>query len=1573
MFVNPPELEECRTYAEFKGKVKAWKGLTHVPDTQRGAVIAYNITNDSKFGADLQDHLYDELDQEKLNDDKEGLEKVLKILDKYLQNTGMGLAAERFDAFINTKRKSSQSIKQYIGHYEKVCKNYAESIGSLSQMAKALMLLRTAKLTDTQYEMILAMSEGQQDQDTLYDKIKAAITTQLTDKLNDVKGAIKETSAEGAFAAEGTFIAEGAYVINSDDDEQTANAKEVLAASFYKKQAWRKKQISHHNQKPPQKQQYNYKNSNKSYGNASTQQKEQQSDEERCFFCRSKTHTIKDCFQAKKMRSQYLNRKRNNNMYYANVTEGDQRSQQNQEGNNPGSDSDTDGHPIGSVCISDNFLTQAKASRFTEEAKNCAAIDTCCSQTVSGPQWFKAYKEKIPKDIQHYIQGPKSTNQYFRFGDNKVLKANERWTVPAYLGGKLVLLELFIIPSDIPMLLSKSDLQASEAVLYMKEDMAKINGKMVHLKTTTAGHYIVPLLENDDKQSILMLCDVFAIDLLNATPQEQLKQLHKMHKQFGHRPKQAFIDVLKHANSWSNDFNDMLDKIIDSCEGCIVRRRNPDRPVVAMLMAKDVNDTVAMDLKNLKNGKHILYMIDTYSRFTVAKLINRKKPEEVIDAVMEKWVSIFGTPSRFITDNGGEFSNEEMQLAANKLNIIHKTTAAESPWQNGLCERNHATVDNILEALEKDYPKIPLQTLLLWACVAKNSMLMVQGFSPYQIMFGRNPKLPNIITDPLPAWENEGISNTLVKHLEALKATRKAFIESEDSKRLKLALENKVRTNNEIYHNGDSIYFKRAGLSGWHNGKVVFQDGKVIFIRSGTFFYRCSANRIIKAGKELAAKQAQEENYESESINEDEDNQDNLPPQETSEQQENTNTNNTTPLQKGSLEGNNPDNNTNNNLECNTPESDTDSNSPNEDTTENDTPPTPTNNKKPGSKKKTRPALKTKTKRGRKPTPQSNFSIPTLQVDDLIECKYNGVWTTGKVLGRAGKATSAKSKHAYNVALQCKGDIWLDVSKIETRKITEEDILALWMHEEVMATMLSPEKKNSPECLKAKELELEKLRSFDTFEEIPDNGQDAISTTWVLTEKENEIRARLTARGFEEESNIRSDSPTVQSTSMRYLLMIAATKQWPISTIDIKSAFLQGQELKREVIVKPPREANSKGKLWRLKKCLYGLSDASRAWYEEMDSRFEAMKFQKSCQDSAFFIYKENGITKGIVAIHVDDFLFAGDKHFTEHIIPKLLNGLVIGKTEVGEFVYTGFHIKQDESGITLDQDDYLNHIEIPKLDAQRLKQGTSRLKPEETTIFRLIMGKVNWVARGSRPDCGFDTVYLSTRFHRGTVDDVKEAAKVLSKMQINKSYITVPNLDSFDDLEIWAFSDASLGNVDNKKGSVGAFIIFIANKSTGKAAPIAWKAAKIKRVATSTFEAETLAMYEAMTTAIGIQKISEEVLGSRIPILGVVDNYSTYEIVKTNKQCSNAGLKPEIFRVKQMQKQKHVEKIIWLQGENMIADCMTKKGKSGLELLEVLQTGYLGKSMEAANGSEYIMTYDPKDDPELGEYILKW
>ena len=69
----------------------------------------------------------------------------------------------------------------------------------------------------------------------------------------------------------------------------------------------------------------------------------------------------------------------------------------------------------------------------------------------------------------------------------------------------------------------------------------------------------------------------------------------------------------------------------------------------------------------------------------------------------------------------------------------------------------------------------------------------------------------------------------------------------------------------------------------------------------------------------------------------------------------------------------------------------------------------------------------------------------------------------------------------------------------------------------------------------------------------------------MLWKKEEETRARLVARGFEEESEVPSDSPTVDKANLRVILAVAAAEGWIIETSDLKSAFLQGRTLDRKV------------------------------------------------------------------------------------------------------------------------------------------------------------------------------------------------------------------------------------------------------------------------------------------------------------------------------------------------------------------------------------------------------------------------
>ena len=254
-------------------------------------------------------------------------------------------------------------------------------------------------------------------------------------------------------------------------------------------------------------------------------------------------------------------------------------------------------------------------------------------------------------------------------------------------------------------------------------------------------------------------------------------------------------------------------------------------------------------------------MIDCFTRFTVGTVLKSKTPEAVVKAFMTHWVRYFQKPREIITDQGLEFTGSIMMEAMSKLDIIIHTTAAYSPWSNGLCERNHALVDSILTRVLVDFPDMDLETALAWACVAKNSLSTVYGFSPFQLVYGRQPNLPNIIEEPPNAIEIKTHSKALEEQLKSMHECRTAFMKSQNCEKLKQALRTKIRTAQHVYNHGDYVYYRREKDDKWLGpGKVVYQDGKVICVRHGRYFGQVHANRLYPVKPELAEKIKTEEN-----------------------------------------------------------------------------------------------------------------------------------------------------------------------------------------------------------------------------------------------------------------------------------------------------------------------------------------------------------------------------------------------------------------------------------------------------------------------------------------------------------------------------------------------------------------------------------------------------------------------------------------------------------------------------------------------------------------------------------------
>ena len=115
-------------------------------------------------------------------------------------------------------------------------------------------------------------------------------------------------------------------------------------------------------------------------------------------------------------------------------------------------------------------------------------------------------------------------------------------------------------------------------------------------------------------------------------------------------------------------------------------------------------------------------------------------------AFISGWISLFSAPKRIFGDNGGEFVSDSFYEMCEKFNIKVTTTASYSPWSNGLCERHNQFLTNMLDKIHSDV-KCDYDIALAWAVSAKNALINHNGFSPAQLVFGRNCNLPNAVND----------------------------------------------------------------------------------------------------------------------------------------------------------------------------------------------------------------------------------------------------------------------------------------------------------------------------------------------------------------------------------------------------------------------------------------------------------------------------------------------------------------------------------------------------------------------------------------------------------------------------------------------------------------------------------------------------------------------------------------------------------------------------------------------------------------------------------------------------------
>ena len=254
-------------------------------------------------------------------------------------------------------------------------------------------------------------------------------------------------------------------------------------------------------------------------------------------------------------------------------------------------------------------------------------------------------------------------------------------------------------------------------------------------------------------------------------------------------------------------------------------------------------------------------------------------------------------------------------------------------------------------------------------------------------------------------------------------------------------------------------------------------------------------------------------------------------------------------------------------------------------------------------------------------------------------------------------------------------------------------------HEEQIFVVNIPRARHGdPACVAAKKKELNDYDNFEVFDVVDTPDSDnVIATEWVLVEKEKMdgtkvVKARLCLRGDQEKSlhRIPRESPTANKISIKLMVMLAVSQGWDVRTCDVERAFLQSDQIQREVYVQAPVEMGlPRGKVLQLKKTAYGLVDASRAFYLKQAKEFKSIGFHPLSMDPAVFVHKSNkgGMCDGAAAVHVDDTMTVGRAEVLNSAQEQMEERLKYGSVESLPFRFLGSNYKRTAGGdIIIDQ-----------------------------------------------------------------------------------------------------------------------------------------------------------------------------------------------------------------------------------------------------------------------------------------------
>ncbi|MBW0480341.1 hypothetical protein O181_020056 [Austropuccinia psidii MF-1] len=341
----------------------------------------------------------------------------------------------------------------------------------------------------------------------------------------------------------------------------------------------------------------------------------------------------------------------------------------------------------------------------------------------------------------------------------------------------------------------------------------------------------------------------------------------------------------------------------------------------------------------------------------------------------------------------------------------------------------------------------------------------------------------------------------------------------------------------------------------------------------------------------------------------------------------------------------------------------------------------------------------------------------------------------------------------------------------------------------------------------------------------------------------------------------------------------------------------------------------------KLKKALYGTKQAAWCWWLHLKGILQQIGFKLSGKDqSTYFYHSSKG--QAMLWIHVDDGALAGSSNSViDFISSKLDRHLQIKwDEEIGSLV--GLSIKQTNSGFDISQTaliDKLANLSASRITASSpLPQNCNLLSNPSKAMDKEYLKRIGmllYIAQGTRPDISYAVNYLA-RFSMGTTSVHWEALEHLIGYLRKTRNTSLRISDDKQPNTLRCYVDANWGGEGNR--STHGFIILHGGN------PIAWQSKRQATIASSTAQAEYIALSFATRECIWLCNMCHDLLDCEYPLLLSNNKTAIGIATDTISRKQTRHMVREFNLINELITSNKIE-LSWISTHEQLADIMTK------------------------------------------------